>query len=237
VAGALLPSVPDSIKGALHMALAGTLGLQRCAALTDAVHEAGVLLAGTIFLLTPTPIAAVGLLLVALGGPMIRTIDALAAVDEAPRRSPRRRAAADGDSGTETEAGGVVALLRAQLRYWISYAALCGAVRVLQPALLWLPFMTHCQLLAVLWLQLPIFRALTRLLSQLVPPLLRLRSATNRDDVARAPRANALYSARLSQSPARTNGAGASVPAPPPAAAAPAEGDDRDATNGTGVTQ
>ena len=87
---------------------------------------------------------------------------------------------------------------------------LCGALRLLQPALRWVPFVTHMQLLAVLWLQLPIFRSATRVLALLVRTMRALRPRARpaaadeqQPTSARAPRANALYSSRLSQRPAR----------------------------------
>ena len=82
-------------------------------------------------------------------------------------------------------------------------------MKLFEPALAWVPFVTHLQLLAVLWLQLPVVRAVTRLLSHLVPPLFRAwrnraaaAAASDADPgstpAPRPPRANALYSARLS---------------------------------------
>ena len=176
VGGALLPALPERVTGALQLVLATALGLERRAAFAEAVHEAGVLAGGLFFLIMPTPIAAVGLLLLALGGPMLRSIEAL---------SEGAGAEGAGGGGGATAAvaasSGAPSPFSAQLRYWLSYAVLCGALRVLQPALRWVPFVTHWQLLAVLWLQLPIFRGATRLLAQLVPPMLRLRAGVRRD--------------------------------------------------------
>ena len=127
----------------------------------------------------PTPIAAIGLVLLALGGPMLRSIDAV---------EPRE---------------GVTAAGPAQLRYWASYAAFCGALSVLEPALRWVPFMTHWKLLAVLWLQLPFFRTATRLLSHAVPPMLRqvarapAPAPAPPSEAGDTPRPNAVYSTRL----------------------------------------
>ena len=65
------------------------------------------------------------------------------------------------------------------------------ALRLLEPALRWVPFATHWQLLAVLWLQLPFFRTVTRLLSYAIPPLFR--------QVAHAPAAGAANEDRTAQ--------------------------------------
>ena len=100
-----------------------------------------------------------------------------------------------------TANGTAAAALVPQLHYWLAYAALCAAIRVLQPILNWVPFVTHLQLLTVLWLQLPFLRAATQVFTQLLSPLQRsgARSAANEGEgeAARAPRANALYSSRL----------------------------------------
>ena len=67
--------------------------------------------------------------------------------------------------------------------------------------------MTHAKLIAVLWLQLPVVRGAARMLSVLLPVAragLRLRgsaaaAAATPTVEARAPRANALSSSRLSE--------------------------------------
>ena len=167
------------------MVLAYAIGFERRDALAEAVNDGGILISGCFFLLTPSPIAAVGLLLLALGGPMLRSIDALAASAVTPATA-------------------------AQLRYWLTYAAFCGARRVLLPALRWVPFMTHWQLLAVLWLQLPFFRTLTRLLSHLIPPILRqvvgAPAAVEVEEISESSRPNATYSARLTRSTGSSGG-------------------------------
>ena len=184
-AAALLPSPPARLTGALNMVLAYAIGFERRDALAEAVNDGGILISGCFFLLTPSPIAAVGLLLLALGGPMLRSIDALAASAVTPATA-------------------------AQLRYWLTYAAFCGARRVLLPALRWVPFMTHWQLLAVLWLQLPFFRTLTRLLSHLIPPILRqvvgAPAAAEVEEISESSRPNATYSARLTRSTGSSGG-------------------------------
>lgn len=190
----LLPSLPARVTSALELVMATAFGLQTASALAELVHEAATLMFGLIFLLTPTPIAAVGLLLLALGGPMVRSIDALdSGVETASAR------------GVGNGAEGRDAARKGQLRYWLSYAVLCGGLRALQPALRWVPFATHWQLLAVLWLQLPIVRGATRLLGQLVPPILRLRAGASASTTIRTPRANALYSSRLHSAAATTS--------------------------------
>ena len=179
-AAALLPAPPERLMGVLQMVLATAIGFERRTALAEIVQESRVLIGGVFFLLTPTPIAAVGLLLLAYGGPLLRSIDAL----------PLREGAA--------------ASAPTQLRYWWSYALLCGALNVLEPALRWVPFMTHWQLLAVLWLQVPFLRTATRLLSHLVPPVLSqmVRSPTPpaTERIAETSRPNAVYSEALMDS-------------------------------------
>ena len=60
------------------------------------------------------------------------------------------------------------AKLGAELRYWLAYCTLRFALRVFTPVLAWLPFVTHIQLLLVLWLQLPFFRGAARILGTVV---------------------------------------------------------------------
>lgn len=185
---ALVPSPPARVTGALQMLVAAAIGFERRSALAEAVHDGGVLLTGCVFLLTPTPIAAVGLLIIALGVPTTRTIDALG-----------------------PHAADVAAVAcAAQLNYWLSYAAMCGALRVLEPALRWVPFATHWQLLGVLWLQLPFFRTITRLLSYAVPPIFRqvtrapaTSGAASGDDSGARTRPNAYVRTRPQPSPPR----------------------------------
>ena len=80
---------------------------------------------------------------------------------------------------------------------------MCGELNLLEPALRWVPFVTHWKLLAVLWLQLPFFRTATRLLSHIVPPMLShvLRTPAGgqalAERVADASRPNAVYSEGL----------------------------------------
>ena len=60
-----------------------------------------------------------------------------------------------------------------------------------------MPFLTHWQLLAVLWLQLPFFRTLTRLLSHTLPPIFRqVASSTPTAAPAAAARTGRLRSPR-----------------------------------------
>ena len=125
--------------GALQLVLATLFGNARTAALADLMAEGRILAFGLLFLLTPTPIAAVGLLLLSYAFPLLRSIEA----------APRHEAA----SAVAGGAASADAAAPAQLRYWWTYALLCGARNVLEPALRWVPFMTHWQLLAVLWLQ------------------------------------------------------------------------------------
>ena len=77
IASTLLPSIPTRVVTLMQMVLASVLGMERSAAIAEAVHEISVLLWGAAFLLTPTPIATIGLLLLALGGPMLRSIEIL----------------------------------------------------------------------------------------------------------------------------------------------------------------
>ena len=178
-ASALIPSPPARLTGALHMLMATLIGFESRTALSEAVRESGVLLGGSIFLLTPTPIASVGLLLHALGGPTLRTIEALAAAEP-------------------SAAAGV-----AQLRYWLSYAMLCGALRLVEPALRWVPFVTHLQLFAVLWLQLPFFRTIFAGLRRLARLAIPSGRGGTPDEVRvseeEVTRPNALYSSRLAR--------------------------------------
>ena len=75
--GALLPSVPSSAKASLQLVLATTIGSERSAALADAFREIYVLAAALFFLLTPSPVANVGFLLLSLGHPLLRSIAAI----------------------------------------------------------------------------------------------------------------------------------------------------------------
>eukprot|EP00322_Chrysochromulina_rotalis_P001662 CAMPEP_0115857392 /NCGR_PEP_ID=MMETSP0287-20121206/15551_1 /TAXON_ID=412157 /ORGANISM="Chrysochromulina rotalis, Strain UIO044" /LENGTH=550 /DNA_ID=CAMNT_0003311609 /DNA_START=395 /DNA_END=2047 /DNA_ORIENTATION=- len=208
--GDLLPAVPERIKGALLLALSLAVGSERSASLVEAVHEARLLLVGLFFLLTPTQIALIGLPLLALGGPILSSIEAISAT-KAPMASETLKAGRsvvreDAVSGT---AKGVVGGASQQMQYWIWYALLWGGIRAFQPVLAWVPFVTHLQLLAVLWLQLPIFRAVTRLLTLLLPLVRAARqsrpSATNHaaSDGSvmgiRQPRANAHYASGLTR--------------------------------------
>lgn len=257
IARGLVPAPPARIMQTLEFLLATALGLERRAALSEAVHEAGVLVGGCVTLLlgvSSSTIAEVGLLLLALGGPMLRSIDA---VDDAARSaeggggegegeggssggrggarrstSPARRrpSGRESEGGSSDEGDATGGATPTQLRYWLSYAMLCGLLRLLQPTLRWVPFVTHWKVLAVLWLQLPIIRAATRLaapaLRVLVPPMLKFGHSRIVAAPERAPRANALYSARLAQpaggaaaSAATASGAPTSAPPEQPAAA------------------
>lgn len=159
-----MPSVPEPAKGGLQMVLAAFIGVKLSADLFAAVHEGRVLLVGILFLLMPTQIAAFGLPLLALGGPMLRSIDAIAS---APANSGTSAAvSARPNGGTEPSSQ---AAATQQLRYWLYYALMWFAVRQLEPLLVWIPFMTHLQLLFVLWLQCNVLqwavRALTLVLA------------------------------------------------------------------------
>jgi len=203
-----LPSVPERAKGVLQMALAAAIGMERSAALIDAVLEGRVLLVGLAFLLMPSQVAAIGLPLIALGGPILRSMDAIA--------STKNGHATPAVTSTGTQPP-TAAAAHQQLRYWLGYATLWAAVRIFEPVLAWVPFVTHMRLLAVLWLQLPIFRAATRLLALLLALLRVARrrgvGGTEADEgesslAIRQPRANAAYASRLSR-----RGAGAHSPA------------------------
>ena len=261
-ARSLLPALPDRATHTLEFLLATALGLERRAALSEAVHEAGVLVGGAVTLLlglSSSIIGDVGLLLLALGGPMLRSIEALGgsggggggAECVGHERAGRRRGGGGGgagggggvgDRGGGGGGGAGSATMPTQLRYWLHYALLCGALRTLAPALRWLPFASQWQLLCVLWLQLPIFRAATRLaapvLRTLVPPMLRLGHSRIVATPERAPRANALYSSRL----ATHGGTGGAAPAggangiPAPPAEPPQDDEGETApTNGDGA--
>ena len=224
-AAGVLPAVPPAIKGALAMVLLPVLGYERRNAIGEAMGECGVMLVGLIFILTPTPIARVGLLLLALGNPLMRTVDALDADAEAARPKPAEaggaagalfrhgQALVRGAGAAEADADSAAAARRTactkQLRYWLSYTLLRGGLWAFQPLLSWVPFMVHIQLLGVLWLQLPFFRAATRVLAIV---LRTLRGggggAAGGDEAAaaavaapgsgeRTSRPNALYSDRL----------------------------------------
>jgi hypothetical protein len=168
--GALMPSVPVNVKSTLQLVLSTTIGCERSNAIAEALFEGGILLTGTVFLFTPTPIASVGLLILALGSPLLRTIDVVGAATTACK-------------ATATEEAAAVASVAAvvQLRYWLFYMLMRGAIHLCQPVFQWLPFVTHGQLLFVLWLQLPILRSTTRLLSWVLPSW-RLFSARSRTE-------------------------------------------------------
>lgn len=209
------------------MALAAAIGMDRSSALIDAVCEGRLLLVGMVFLLMPSQIAAFGLPLLALGGPILRSINAIGSIEATQARQgskAREEAELHGDSQTTITAS----TSSAQLRYWVSYAMLWGAVRALAPVLAWVPFVSHLQLLAVLWLQLPIVRAATRLLAPLVPLLRASRRKGLSDDsfAVRQPRANALYAPGLSRRSGAASGAtAATTPPSSGSASAPATSD------------
>ena len=223
-AASLLPSLPAPLKAALTMVLLPVLGYERQAAIGEAMDECAVLCCGAIFLLTPTRIANVGLLLLALGNPMLRTAAAIAAMDDADEAragdallSPARGARGERALAPSRQPPASARLAcMAQLRYWLSYALLRGALWLLHPLLRWVPLLTHMQLIAVLWLQLPFFRAATRLMAaayRVVRPSgwydrAALGDASGADDAdaapgTHAPRPNALYSAALTPKVAR----------------------------------
>ena len=88
------------------MLMATLIGFESRTALSEAVRESGVLLGGSIFLLTPTPIASVGLLLHALGGPTLRTIEALAACHIRVAKVRRGGGGGGGDGSGDGGGGG-----------------------------------------------------------------------------------------------------------------------------------
>ena len=160
-AGALVPAVPVRVKMAAHLGLVTALGEARSGALLEAVNDGSVLLVGLMFLLMPSPVASVGLTLLAFGSPLLRSINVVG------------EAAAAAQAKVETSAaGGAVGLLR----YWVFYTMFCSVLHFLQPLLQWVPFMTHLQIIAIMWMQLPIFRSATRLVLPLLPSILSLRS-------------------------------------------------------------
>lgn len=141
--GGLLPSVPERLRDAVAVfVLPSILGRERSTALLEVLAEGRMLLLGFFFVLTPSQVAAFGLPLLALGVPALQSIDAVA-------------------SGTADTTG--------QMRYWLCYALFWGVLRAFEPVLRWVPFATNMKLLFVLWLQLPIFRAATRLVRLLLP--------------------------------------------------------------------
>ena len=80
---------------------------------------------------------------------------------------------------------------------------LCGALRLVEPALRWVPFVTHLQLFAVLWLQLPFFRTIFAGLRRLARLAIPSGSGGTPDEVRvseeEVTRPNALYSSRLAR--------------------------------------
>lgn len=162
--GEWVPSVPEPAKGGLQMVLAAFIGIKLSADLFAAVHEGRVLLVGIFFLLMPTQIAAFGLPLLALGGPMLRSIEVIASAPANSGESAAVSARPNGDMEPSSQAAATQ-----QLHYWLYYALMWFAVRQLEPVLVWIPFMTHLQLLFVLWLQCNILqwavRALTLVLA------------------------------------------------------------------------
>ena len=119
IASTLLPSIPTRVVTLMQMVLASVLGMERSAAIAEAVHEISVLLWGAAFLLTPTPIATIGLLLLALGGPMLRSIEILL-----PASTSQPQLQAD----PRVAAGSSLHPTDKQLRYWLSYTLMCGAL-------------------------------------------------------------------------------------------------------------
>jgi len=113
--GDLLPSVPERTTGILRMALAAAIGMDRSSALIDAVCEGRLLLVGMVFLLMPSQIAAFGLPLLALGGPILRSINAIGSIEATQARQgskAREEAELHGDSQTTITASTSSAQLR-----------------------------------------------------------------------------------------------------------------------------
>lgn len=75
--GALLPSLPQPLVGALSLLLHTVVPARLRTALAQAATEGGVLLGAGLFLLTPTPITKVGLAYFSMGYPCLKSIDAL----------------------------------------------------------------------------------------------------------------------------------------------------------------
>jgi hypothetical protein len=91
---------------------------------------------------------------------MLRSIEAIAS---APANSGASAAiSARPNGGTEPSSQ---AAATQQLRYWLYHALMWFAVRQLEPLLAWIPFMTHLQLLFVLWLQCNILQWVVRALT------------------------------------------------------------------------
>ena len=186
--GPNLPAMPTRVRAAFQMAAAALGGFQAFDALSCAANEVGLLLVGIFFVLTPTPVASVGLTLLSLGAPLIRSVSSLAELlpaagaDGGARASGQvsRRNDATMQQGTLKVAAPTVGIKDAQvlathLWYWLKYLMLCFALHSFHPFLRWVPFMTHVQILVVLWFQLPIVQAATHLLTSLLWPLLQAR--------------------------------------------------------------
>ncbi|KAL1510417.1 hypothetical protein AB1Y20_006725 [Prymnesium parvum] len=185
-----LPQLPKGTLYMLRFSLPHLLPPARRAQLAQLASESGMMILGAALLLTPTPIAAIGVLVVSIVVPMQRAINAIDASEQ------------QGSAGEERE-GGLEhdARVTSELKYWLSYYALHLALHIFAPILDWVPFMTHIKLLLLLWVQLPFFRGATRLLASGVR-MLRGRtdeapSLAKGSDVAIAERSNALISSRL----------------------------------------
>jgi len=193
---ALLPTLPAPAQAALTLFVGLMVPAELRRRLGDAMAEGGVLLGGLFFLMTPSPVARLGLLHFSLLHPALASVCALEALQGATPREPS-------------------AAVGVQLRYWMLHVALQACLALLAPLLRWLPLVTHARLVLALWLQLPHLRTTARLLGFVLgavrggggtaalqerhptPPQLPLLAREGTPE--RLPRPNAVYSSHLAR--------------------------------------
>ena len=200
---ALLPTLPAPAMAALSLFIGLMVPAELRRRAADAIAEGGVLLGGLFFMMTPSPVARLGLLHFSLLHPAIASVRALETLQGATPREP-------------------AVLVQGQLRYWMLHAALQACLALLAPLLRWLPLVTHARLVLALWLQLPHLRTTTRLIGYVVgamrsggvggaalpdhrhptPPQLPLLTREGTEGgltPERLPRPNAVYSSHLAR--------------------------------------
>jgi hypothetical protein len=133
----------NAFLSALRMV--GLLSKATTDAVTVSIADSWLLVPASIFIFTPSFITYAGCLYVGMVVPALNTMKVLQSSSQRPGESQRRR-------------------IR-WLTYWAVFGVFWEALQVAAPLLAWLPFSTHAQLLALMWLQLPYFHGSTTVVS------------------------------------------------------------------------
>ena len=156
---AALPALPAPARASISLVAGMLLPAAWREHIGQLISDGGALIGGLLLMMTPSPITRVGLAFFALAHPALGAIELVksSSADAKPDDS------ADATGGTG-ECHADDERRAASLRYWVGYCVLQAALLAFAPMVRWLPFMAHAQLLAVLWLQLPIFRTATAIM-------------------------------------------------------------------------